>query len=211
MDQPVSTINLSAKASREVDNDVLTLHFNVIEQGKEVNVVQETLRTKLAEALAIIRPLIKDGEVEVETRGFSVGPLYYKNTSNVVGYKGTTSLVVRGTDTATISTLASSVTSMSVAGTSNSLSRKARTALDKELVAEAIATYREKAADAATGFGYDTWAIQEISVSVGGNDYGGSRSMGFSAAAVSAESTPLEIEGGKTTVNASVSGTITVS
>lgn len=208
-DKVLSTINITAFAGRELPNDVLSIYFTASASGQEPNAVQEELRKKLSDALAVIRPVLKEGEVETETQGFSVSPRY-NNKSVITGYYGQCALTVKGTDTATISEFAAKIKTMVVNGTGNSLSKKLRKSVEAEIVAEAITNFKAKADAAVAAFGLKSWKIGNVNVQVD-RDYGrgGGRVMAMSAAA-SMESTNLEVESGKTDVNGSVSGTIIV-
>lgn len=207
-DTTQSTLAILATATRELQNDVLSIYFVASESGADANAVQEALRKKLADALAIVKPLLKEGEVETETGGFSVHPRYDKK-SLIIGYEGSTVLTVSGTDTVTISELASKLTTMVVSGTSNSLSRKRRQSIEKELTAEAIKSFREKANDAAAAFGFPEWLPGSIKVYVLGNGYNRPiRAMAASMEAKGGSATPLEVESGKTEIGISVDGTI---
>lgn len=200
-DTTKSTITIVATATRELQNDVLSIYFVANESGTNANTVQEALRKKLADALAVVRPLLKEGEVETETEGFNVQPRYGKK-SDIVGYYGTTALTVKGTNTAVISELASKITTMVVNWTGNSLSRARRRSVEKELVAEAIESFREKASDAAKAFGFPNWLPGAIGVSVDRPN------IAMRASEAVSGGTPMQVESGKTEINASVQGSI---
>lgn len=209
--QTQSTIQLAAFAMRELPNDVLSIYFTANESGDDPNKVQEKLRKKLADALAVVRPLLKEGAVETETQSFSVSPRY-NNKSIITGYYGSTALTVKGTDTATISELASQIKSMVVAGTGNSLSRAIRKSVEEEITAEAIAAFMDKANAAIASFDiFDDWKIGQVNISVE-RDYGerGARAMRAAVSLDAGGGASLEVESGKTAVNATVSGTIVV-
>ena len=212
-DLSISTIQITAFATRELPNDVLSIYFTASESGSDPVPIQEKLRVRLAAALEVVRPHLKEGEVETETEGFSVQPRY-NNKSVIQGYVGSTALTVKGTDTATISQLVGKITTMTINGTENSLSKKARKAVEAEITDEAIQTFRDKAGAATKAFGLESYRIGQVAVQVD-RDYGrrgGGRVMALAASA-SLESAGggLDVEGGKTEVNASVSGTIIVS
>lgn len=211
MGNPVPTINLQAQAIRELQNDVLTIEFTATESGVDPAVVQEELQKKLADALTVIRPLLKKDEVETETGSLSIYPRYNKK-NEISGYQGQVSLTVKGTDTATISGLASKITTMVVSGTSNSLSRKLRKSVEKELVNEAIASFCEQARQAVNAFGYAGYEIGNVDIQVARDRgyYGSSLRSMRPMAGAALEATPLEVEGGKAEVNAQVTGSVII-
>lgn len=213
MGNPVPTINLQAQAVRELQNDVLTIEFTATESGVDPAVVQEELRKKLADALTVIRPLLKKDEVETETGSLSIYPRYNKK-NEISGYQGQVLLTVKGTDTASISGLASKITTMVVSGTSNSLSRKLRKSVEKELVNEAIAAFCEQAQQAVSAFGYAVNGYEignvDIQVAQDRSYYGSSLRSMRPMAGAALEATPLEVEGGKAEVNVRVTGSVII-
>lgn len=203
MARKMGIVNLSTIANREVENDVISITFSVTKEGTDSNIVQEELKTALETALVFVRPVVSS-EVEVETGAFHVGPRYdAKNKPN--GYTGYTSLIVKGTDTKSISQLSSMMTTMTIAGVGHELSQKKRESLEDELIAEAVNTFHEKAENAAHLFYADTYDVKEVTISV-------QRSLGGVAQGArlvgAALSSPLPIESGKSTVGVTVNGSI---
>lgn len=201
-------VAIDATATRDVENDVLELTFTVTKQAADSADVQEFLKEQVKLALAIITPLKKKDEVEVETTGLSISPRYGKK-SELVGYWGSATLVVRGTDTATISKIGGEVTSMPIADISQTVSRKLRESMETELIAEAIGNFTAKAKQITQLFGYNDYEIEAVNVSVSDdNGYrpkGGSRMMALS---VSAAPEAVQSEAGKSALVGNVRGSI---
>lgn len=205
------TISLTGTATRELANDVLTLTFEVNESGKEPILLQEIMRTKVKEALSVIQPFVNPGVVDVETDSFNVVPQYeYKNggKQKLLGYVGTASIKVKGTDTATISGLATKVSTMIVSESSNTLSRKVRESVEAELTQEAIKDFKRKAHAAVDGFGLNSWEIGDIAIRLGGGRSPVHGKVMAMAASAGMESSAMSVEGGKTEISATVTGTI---
>ena len=201
-----STISITGNSVREMDNDVLSISFAVTVESKDSNEVQTQMRQAVHAALQTVRPYLKVGEVDVQSDVFRVQPRYAKTNQKIDGYVGNASITVKGTDTATISKIASEITTMVVAGSTNSMSRKQRTSVEAELTQEAIADFRAKADAAAFGFNAKGWTVGEVSIDVRDNTPRfGKMMMGASA---SDESAPMAVEGGKSEVSVYVRGTI---
>jgi predicted secreted protein len=201
-----SILTISASATRELTNDVLSIYFRASRSSANATTVQEELRVALNAAIEIVRPHAKPGEMEVETSGFSVSPRY-SSKGAITNYEGGTTMTLKGTDTAGIATIAAKVTTMVVAGTGNSISRKLRTSVEKELTADAIAAFRVKAQEAAAAFGYKGYAPGVVAI---GGDRGYSPRGYRAAGAMEAMggSAPIEVESGKTEVSINVEGTV---
>lgn len=205
-----SIIQLNATATREVTNDVLKINLVANASGTEAAQVQEDLRASVNEALKLIRPSAKDEEVIVTTESFNITPRYDAKGAKINGYIGSAVVSIKGTDSATISTLASKVKTMVVSGSENSVSRKLRESLEAELTAEAIATFRTKAETAAAGFGFKGFQI--VNVNINAQDrgyYGGGGVKMMATASLAAASAPMEVETGRSSITVSVQGSVT--
>lgn len=202
-------ISIDASSERDLANDVVSITLQATKTGATASEVQTVLREDVKAALEQVRPLLKGEEVEVTTDSFEVQPTYTKaNKPN--GYLGTATITVKGTDTATIAQLASDIKTMAVSKSKNSISRKLRLSVEAELMKEAITEFRTKADDVAEAFGFKYWTLGSVraSVNVSRPSYGGGGKV-FAMAA--AESAPMEIESGKSTMIGSVSGSIILS
>ncbi|WP_407304041.1 SIMPL domain-containing protein [Acinetobacter sp.] len=208
-----SSIQITGVAIREMANDVLALTFATNAAGKDPIEVQNELREAVKAALEIIAPFVKPGEVDVETDAFHVEPAYeHKNgKAKMNGYAGSAGITVKGTDTATISGLASKVTTMVVCSSNNSLSRKVRQSIEAELTQEAIKDFREKANAAIAGFDLAAWKIGDVSIRLSSNGRSMGKVMSLSAsAAMESAPPPMSVEGGKSEITVNVSGSVIV-
>lgn len=205
------TINLDGVSTRELANDVVSITFTATTEGKVAEAVQVELREAVRAALEQIRPFVKDEEVEVTTDSFKV-QARYSGAGKMNGYMGFASVTIKGTDTATIAKLATDVKTMVVFGSGNSVSRKAKLAVEAELMEEAIADFRSKADAITKAFGYKSWEVSSVNVSVSGDrNYGGGKVMALGSAGLESASASMEIESGKSTMSGQVRGTISLS
>jgi predicted secreted protein len=203
-----NVVSVSASVEREVTQDVLSITFQTVQSGPDSATVQENLVHFLTEAVEQAKLKANGDEVRVETGSFGISPRYGKKGA-IDGYQGSAEMIVYGTDTKTISQLASEIKVMSVSDIQHSVSRKLRKSFEAELTEEVIAAFREKADQYAKLFGFKGFTLINANVQVGGGyrhskSAGAMRVMASSAAMV--ESVPTEA--GKELVTATVSGSI---
>ena len=204
-----NALNLSATASQEVTRDVLGVSFTTTKEGTDAAQVQSALKQALDAALAEARKIAKPGQVEVQTGNFALYPRYAPKTGQINGWQGTAELQVEGKDTAAIAQLSGRIATMNIARVGYSLSREAREKVEGEVVAQAIARYKLRAADYARQFGFSGYQIGEVSVNTadsGPMPMAAPSMMRMKAAGMADEALP--VEAGKATVSVSVNGVV---
>ena len=204
---PQGVLSLTASASVEVTKDLLAITFSTTKEGADANAVQAQLKQALDAALAEAKKAARPGQLEVQTGTFSLYPRHAPK-GGISGWQGTAEIVVDGRDMAAIGQLSGRITTMTVARVAHRLSREATQKVDGEVVAEAIARYRAKAAEYAKQFGYAGYAIREVNVSTSEPQPGPVPMMRAQAATMSGAGEALSVEPGKAQVTANVSGTV---
>lgn len=200
-------LTLTASGSVEVTKDVLGVTFSTTRDGTDAATVQSALKQALDAALAEAKKAAKPGLVDVHTGNFSLFPRT-TNKGQINGWQGSAELVVEGKDLPAIAQLTSRITTMSIARLGYSLSKEQREKVDADVTAQAVASFRARAADYARQFGYAGYTIREVNVS--GNDvpnYAPQPMMRAKAMSASADE-PLSVEPGKGTVSVTVSGSV---
>lgn len=210
---PENVVNLSASASAEVANDLLTVVFSTRREGPDAGPVQAQLKQALDAALAEARRAAQAanaaeaGAMTLRTGNFSLTPRY-TDKGGASGWVGQAELVVEGRDAQALAQLTGRVQTMNIARVGWSLSREARERVEGEVVAQAIARFRAKADRTARLFGFTGWLLREVSV--GGDEprmY--ARPMAMAARADGAPmEAPLPVEAGQAAVTASVNGSV---
>jgi predicted secreted protein len=116
--------------------------------------------------------------------------------------------LVEGKDISGIAQLSGRMTSLSIRRVGFALSREAREKVEAEVVAQAIAHFRAKADSISKQFGFNQYAIREVSVS--SDEQGGLNAAPLMRAqfAKSAGDETLPVEAGKAKVTANVSGSV---
>ncbi len=167
---PQNVVNLSADASREVPQDLMSITLAATREGADAATVQGQLRQVLDAALADARKVARPGALELRTGGFNLSPRYASKpgTAPVIsGWQGRAELVVEGSDTAAISQLAGRLSSLTVARVGFGLSREARDKVEAEVAAQAIGRFKDRAEAHARQFGFASYSLREVSVSGG--------------------------------------------
>lgn len=204
---PQNVISLSTMATLDVPQDWLTVVFSTMREGADAGVVQGQLKQLLEAALAEARKAAKPGQVEVRTGGFSLQPRYAPK-GGIAAWQGSTELIVEGRDTQAIAQLTARVPGLTISRVGFSLSREARQKVEGEVTAQAIEQFRARAMTVSRQFGFTGYTVREVSV---GTDSPGGGPLPMMRAQVSrsmSDEVALPVEAGKTSVNASVSGSV---
>lgn len=205
---PQNVVNLSASATVEVANDWLTIVFSTSREGGEAAAVQAQLKTALDAALTEARKAAKPGQVEVQTGNFSLNPRYTPK-GGLAGWQGNVELVVEGRDTLAVAALVGKVQTLTVQRVAFSLSRQAREKVEAEVAAQAIERFRARAEAVSRQFGFSGYSLREVNVASEAPMFAATRMrVQMAPAMVAGDGAPLPTEGGKATVNASVSGSV---
>ena len=204
---PVNVAQLSANGTVEVQQDLLTIAMNTTASGPDANAVQTQLKQALDAALAIARPAVLAGQLDVRTGNFSLYPRYDKN-GKINGWQGTTELVLDGRDFSRITTTAGKIQSLTLSNVSFALSREQRAKVEAEAQTIAIDRFKAKALEVSKGFGFSGYTLREVSINA--NDQGSPprpRVMAMQAKTDMTESA-VPVEAGKSTVLVNVSGSV---
>jgi predicted secreted protein len=207
-------LSLNASATTEVTRDLLQLRFSTSREGKEAAAVQNELKQALDAALTEARKVAKPGQVDLQAGNLSVYPRYGQPkagssaTPQITGWQGSVELLVQGRDLEAISKLSGRIQSLAIANVSYGLSREAREKAEDDVVSQAIASYKAKAAVYAKQFGYSGYRIGEVSVNA---DQPAPVMMAaqarFKTMGASADE-GLPVESGKATVTVNVNGNV---
>ncbi|WP_374673597.1 SIMPL domain-containing protein [Ideonella sp.] len=199
-------LNLSASATAEVPQDWMTVTLSVTRQGTDARVVQTQLKQAVDAALGEARKEARPGQVELQTGSFSIEPRYGQK-GQLLGWDGSTQLLIQGRDMPSIAQLSGRISTMTIAGVDYSISREARQKVADELSSQAVARFRARAADLAKDFGYAGYVVREVNVQT--QEHGEPpRPRMYAAAAMAESAKALPVEAGKGTVSVSVSGSV---
>ncbi len=207
---PHNVVTLSAEASAEVAQDLLSITLGTTKEGADAAAVQSQLRQALDAALAEARKAARPKLLEVRTGAFSLVPRYSSKPNGgntITGWQGRAELVIEGSDMAAISQLAGRLNTLTVDRLAFNLSREAREQVEAEVASQAIGRFKARAESYSKQFGFGGYSLREVSV--GGGEVGGAAPqyrMRALAAPMTAEAQP--VEAGKAQVSVTVSGSI---
>ena len=198
---------LSASGSVEVQQDLLSIAMNTTASGADANAVQTQLKQALDAALAIARPAVSPGQLDLRTGNFSLYPRYDKN-GKINGWQGSTELVLDGRDFSRITSTAGKIQSLTMGNLSFTLSREQRTKVEAQAQAIAIDLFKAKALEVSKSFGFTGYTLREVSINANDQSFQ-PRPRAMAIQAKSAESdSAVSVEAGKSTVLVNVSGSV---
>lgn len=203
---PENVVQLSASASVEVPQDLLSFQLVATRDGSDPAQVQQQLTTVLDQALADARRTAQPGAMDVRTGNFSVGPRYGRD-GRISGWQGTADLLLEGTDFVRISQAAGRLQGMNVGSAGFRLSRDRRAQAEREAQADAVKRFRERSGELAKAFGFNSYTLREVSVQAQDPGFPRPRMMAMEARAASADA-PVPVEAGRAAVTVTVSGSV---
>lgn len=201
---------LSSSASIDVQQDLLAIALNTTQSGADAATVQTQLKQALDAALTQAKQAqlgSSPGQMDVRTGNFSLYPRYGKD-NRIIGWQGSTELVLEGRDFTRITATAGKIQTLTLGNVSFGLSREQRGRVETEAQVLAIERFKGKALEIAKSFGFSGYGLREVAVSA--SDQGfvpRPRAMSMQARSDSSES-PIPVEAGKSTVTVNVSGSI---
>jgi predicted secreted protein len=204
---PQGVVSLSAHASVEVTKDLLTVALSTTREGQDAAAVQLQLKQALDAALTEARKVAKPGQLDVQAGNFNVYPRY-ASKGGISGWQGSAEMIVEGRDMQAIGQLTGRISTLSIARVSYGISRGLRDKVEAEAAAQAIASYRAKAADYAKQFGYGGYTLREVNVSSNEPQMFANAPMMRSKAMSASADESLPVEAGKGLVTVNVNGTV---
>lgn len=196
---------LSASALVEVQQDLLSILMSTTRDGTDAATVQSQLKAALDAALLEAKKTAQPGLMDVRTGNFSLYPRYNKD-GKISGWQGRTELVLEGKDFPRITAAAGKIQTLTLGNVGFALSREQRAQVEGQAQAQAIESFKAKAAEISRSFGFSSYTLREVSINA--NDQGAIRPRMMAMEAKSADSSPIPVEAGKSTVMVNVSGSV---
>jgi predicted secreted protein len=199
---------LSASASTEVNNDVLVIVFSTQREAADPAAVQAHLTQAVNAALVEARKVARPGQVEISTGSFSVQPRHTPK-GEALKWQGVAELRAEGKDFDALTRLVGRIQTLSVASVGYMLSREAREKVQDEVSAQAIARFRSQAEAYAKAFGFSGVTLRAVEVSTDASVAPPMPRFRMAAAEMAmAAAPPLQMEAGKSSVTATVTGSV---
>lgn len=204
---PANVLTLSASASAEVANDLLVITFATQREGADPAAVQAQLTQALNAALAEARKAANPGQVDISTGNFSVNPRYAAK-GEPLRWQGVAELRAEGRDFEALTRLVGRIQTLAVSQVGYGLSREARAKVQGEVANQAIARFRGQAEAYARAFGFGSVTLRSVEVQTGEAPLQPMPRFRAAAAEMSVAAAPLPVEAGKSSVNATVTGSV---
>lgn len=202
---PQNVAQLSANGAVEVQQDLLSITLSTTREGSDATLVQNQLKAALDAALVEAKKSAQVGQMDVRTGNFSLYPRYNKD-GKISGWQGRTELVLEGKDFPRITATAGKISTLTLGNVGFALSREQRERVEGEAQAQAIASFKAKAAEISRNFGFSGYTLREVAINA--NDQGPVRPRMMAMEAKAADSSPIPVEAGKSTVLVNVSGSV---
>jgi len=153
--------SFQVEALREIANDWATARLSVVAEGKDPAAVADSVNRRMASALTVAKRV---KGVEPRSGAYVTQPIY--NDGRVVRWRARQELRVESGDVDRLAALIGDLQGESVLLSSIdfSVKRETRTRLEDELIEEALAAFRTRAARIAKGMGAKDWSLVSLSV-----------------------------------------------
>jgi predicted secreted protein len=203
---PAGVLNLDASASLDVPQDIVHVTLSYEQQADDPATLADALNQRTEQVLLAAK---RQSGVTAQTGALSVYPSTDRD-GHISGWRGRSEVRLDSHDFAAASKLAGSLSSqMQISNVTFSLSPEARDAVQKKLSGEAIAAFRQKAANASAAFGFGGFTIREVSVSAGESSPPRPMMMArMAAASPSLKTADVPLEAGDSTVTVNVNGSV---
>jgi predicted secreted protein len=203
-------LTLDAAASTEVIPDTAFVTLAAEASGPDAGAITREVQQAINAGLAAAKAT-KD--IEARTGGFNTQQRY-TNKGVRDGWTVRAELVLKSKDFATLGTLAGKLAQqkLMIANTGFEMSRAQRDREEAALIESAVNAFKTKATAAAKAFGFTGFSLREVNLgSIGGDVRPMAKFAMTRAAMAEAAPEPMSIEGGKTVLTLSVSGTVIMS
>lgn len=202
---PAGVLNLDASASAEIPQDVVHITLAYEQQSDDPAELANLLNQRTEQVLATAK---RQSGVTAQTGSLTVYPST-DNNGHISGWRGRSEVRLDSRDFTAASKLAGNLSSqMQVANVTFSLAPETRDAAQAKLSGQAIAAFRQKAANASSAFGFGGYTIREVSVSGGESAPPRPIMMARMNAAPMAKTADMPIEGGNSTVTVNINGSV---
>lgn len=150
---------------REIANDWSTARLSIQSEGQDPSRVADEVNKRMASAVGIAK---KAKGVEVRSGSYTTHPVY--DDGRIVRWRANQELRLESADTDRLAKLIGQLQSDSVllSNISFSVQRSTRKSIEDELIEEALAAFRARAALVAKGMNASDWSLINLSVNQSG-------------------------------------------
>ena len=199
-----NTVSFQAEAQREVANDLMTATLYVEVNDAGAPAVADAVNRSVNDALGIARAYKAVRVRPGNNRSYPV----YSRANQLQGWRGRGEILLESRDFSAAAALIGKLqATMQLEGIRFAVSPEARRTAENELIAEAIAAFKDRAETVKSAFGGRGYRLQSLNLSTGRNT---PRPLYAAARAAAQEVTPPALEGGMSTITVHANGTIEI-
>ncbi len=200
-------VDLAAEVSREIQNDLMLASVYAEANDASAAKVADQLNRLTADALKTAA----DFKTVKARSGFNQTFPVHDRNNRLTGWRGRAEIRLESKDFAAMASLIGKLQStLQLGGVTFAVSPELRRQTESDLITEAVAAFRGRADIATKAIGGRSYKIRRIAINTGGM-FPPPRPMAAQArAAASAEVAPPTFEGGTSTVQVTVNGSIQV-
>jgi predicted secreted protein len=201
-----SRINLDARSSEEVDNDVMRATLFVEMEDADASKLAEKINQASNDALKMAKGF---AGLRTKTSGYSTYPVTDKN--KIVRWRSRSEIAIEGEDFRRMSEAIGKLqTIMQLGAVSFSVSPAKRARVEEALTQSAIAEFLRKAEAATKGFWGTNFDVLEAAISTDGGNMPPPRPMVMMKSMSSADAPAPDFEGGSSRITVTVNGAILI-
>ena len=199
---PSTIVEFSAEASRSVANDLFRASVIAEASGATPGELARQVNALIAEALKTAR---LSPSIKAQSAGTSSAPIYGKN-NKIEGWRMRSELSLETGDSAALSELLGRLqNTLAVSGLYMQPSAVTRRKVENEVSVDAIAAFKQRASVISEAMG-KKYRIKQITVHTGNR--GPQPLYRAAAKTMVADAAPMPVEGGESTITATVTGQI---
>lgn len=203
---PQHRVRFQVESTRDVDNDWITGVVGVTAEDANPAALADRINKDMAWALEQARA---EAKVKAKSGGYSTYPIHDEQ-GRIRRWRASQQLVLEGSDSAAMTRLVGALQArLQLESFDFSVSEEQRRKVQEELVTEALAAFRARAALVAKGFGASSYALDDVSVETGPQwQPGPTRMRAEMAMDSSFKAAPPAVEAGTSRVAVTVQGSI---
>ncbi|HXK21477.1 MAG TPA: SIMPL domain-containing protein [Myxococcota bacterium] len=201
---PQHRARFQVESTRDVENDWITALVGVTAEDANPAALADRVNKDMAWALEQAKA---ESKVKAKSGGYSTYPINEKG--RIVRWQANQQLVLEGSDAAAMTALLGKLQArVQLQSFEFSVSDATRRKVQEELVTEALAAFRARAALVAKGLGASSYALDDVSVETASPGYPVPMMRDKMAMAASEMATPPAVEAGTSRVAVTVQGSV---
>lgn len=204
-DRPDRRVGFAVERSREVANDWVTAVLSASHEDPQATEVAARINRDMTWAMGLAKA---KSAVRTRSGGYSTWPVHDPRHGDVRHWRGSQEIVLESADVDAMTTLVGELQErLQVKSLGFSVSPEKRRQVEEDLVAEAIAAFRQRAELVRESFGAAGYRLVEVQVGSAGAGPPPVRPMARAMVA-QAEMAPPALEGGTSEITVTANGSI---